>query len=88
MEEEKNIQTSTEDNTNKKMEKESKKTKKSKLRMILVILFLLIFATVSYVQLRGSYLEYLELGEQYVNVFKTNLIYKYSIMAINFVFLY
>ncbi len=88
MEEEKNIQTSTEEITNKKMEKESKKTKKSKLRMILVILFLLIFATVSYVQLRGSYLEYLELGEQYVNVFKTNLIYKYLIMAINFVFLY
>lgn len=69
-------------------EQKEPKHKKSKLRMVLVILFLLIFAGVSYVQLRGSYLEYLELGSQYVDVFKTNLIYRYSIMAINFVFLY
>ena len=68
--------------------KKEQKRKKSKLRMMLVILFLLVFSGVSYVQLRGSYLEYLELGSQYVDIFKTNLIYRYSIMAINFVFLY
>ena len=68
--------------------KKEQKRKNSKLRMMLVILFLLVFSGVSYVQLRGSYLEYLELGSQYVDVFKTNLIYRYSIMAINFVFLY
>ena len=66
-----------------------KPTKKNyKLRMILVILFLIIFAAVSYVQLRGNYLEYLELGEKYTSVFYTNLMYKYTIMAVNFVFLY
>ncbi len=69
-------------------DKKEQKRKNSKLRMMLVILFLLVFAGVSYVQLRGSYLEYLELGSQYVDIFKTNLIYRYSIMAINFVFLY
>ncbi len=69
-------------------DKKEQKRKNSKLRMMLVILFLLVFAGVSYVQLRGSYLEYLELGSQHVNIFKTNLIYRYSIMAINFVFLY
>ena len=66
-----------------------KPTKKNyKLRMILVILFLIIFAAVSYVQLRGNYLEYLELGEKYTSVFYTNLMYKYTIMAVNVVFLY
>lgn len=75
--------------TNEKVNnKKEQKRKNSKLRMMLVILFLLVFSGVSYVQLRGNYLEYLELGSQYVDVFKTNLIYRYSIMAINFVFLY
>ena len=39
-----------------------KTNKNSKIRMILVILFILIFAITSYIQVRGSYLEYLELG--------------------------
>ena len=69
-------------------EKEIKKKKNSKTRMLLVILFLLIFAVISYVQLRGSYLEYLELGESYTNIFKTNSFYRYTIMAVNFVLLY
>ena len=56
--------------------------------MILVILFILIFAITSYIQIRGSYLEYLELGENYLDVFYTNLIYQYVIMAINFVLLF
>ena len=59
-----------------------------KMRAIIVIIFIAIYALGTYVSLRGSYLEYLELGSQYVDVFKTNLIYRYSIMAINFVFLY
>ena len=68
--------------------KESVKKKNSKTRMLLVILFLLIFSIISYVQLRGSYLEYLELGQEYTNIFKTNIIYRYSLMAVNFVVLY
>ncbi len=64
------------------------KKEKSKTRKWLVILFLIVYALINYIQLRGSYLEYMELGEQYINVFKTNLIYRYSIMAVNFVILY
>ena len=64
------------------------KGKKSKIRMFAVILFILIFSAVSYIQLRGSYLEYLELGQNYIDVFRTNLMYKYTIMAINFVVLF
>ena len=64
------------------------KGKNSKIRMFAVILFILIFSAVSYIQLRGSYLEYLELGQNYIDVFRTNLMYKYTIMAINFVVLF
>ncbi len=69
--------------TRKRIKKDSKKT-----RMLLVMLFILIFAIVSYVGLRGSYLEYIELGEKYTSVFFTNIIYKYVIMGINFILLY
>ena len=65
-----------------------KKNSKSKTRMMLVILFLLIFGVISYIQLRGSYLEYQELGENYIDIFNTNNLYKYTIRAINFVLLY
>lgn len=76
------------DTANTKETRNRNKKEKNKTRMILVILFLILFAGISYVQLRGSYLEYKELGEQYIHIFKTNMIYKYTIMAINFVVLY
>ncbi len=76
------------DTANTKETRKKDKNGKSKTRMILVILFLIIFAGISYIQLRGSYLEYKELGEQYIQVFYTNNIYRYVIMAVNFVFLY
>ena len=59
-------------------QKENTKNK-SKLRMIIVIAFLALFTMVTYVVLKGSYLEYKELGEQYINVFWTNLNYKYGL---------
>ena len=84
-----NVKTQTiMETANTKETKTKNKKDNSKIRMVLVILFILIFAAISYIQLRGSYLEYLELGEKYIEIFYTNLSYKYSIMAINFVFLY
>ena len=76
------------DTANTKETRNRNKKEKSKIRMLLVILFLMVFVFISYVQLRGSYLEYKELGEQYIHIFYTNIIYKYVIMAINFVILY
>ena len=58
-----------------------------KIRTILVIAFIILYVFITYISLRGDYLEYLELGEQYVKVFFTNLKYKYSIMGISFVLL-
>ena len=62
--------------------------KHGKLRMILVLLFIAVFAVMMYISLRGSYLEYKELGENFVSVFYTNLTYKAVIMGVNFIILY
>ena len=58
-----------------------------KTRAILVIAFIAIYMLVTYITLRGQYLEYAELGTQYVEKFLTDIKYKYSIMGIIFVFL-
>lgn len=62
--------------------------KKSKTRKILVLLFIVLFAIFSFINLKGAYLEYEELGENYIQVFKTNLNYKFIIFGINFILLY
>ena len=62
--------------------------KNKNLKAILVIIFILVFSLTTFVSLRGSYLEYKELGENYIEIFYTNLRYKYIIMAINFVVLF
>ena len=90
MDKETNNQEQTKENIN-EIEVEVNKMQKKKngrTRMLLVILFLLIFAVICYIQLRGSYLEYLELGQNYTDIFKTNITYRYTIMAVNFMLLY
>ena len=58
-----------------------------KTRAIFVILFIALYLIMTYISLRGQYLEYVELGEQYVEKFLTDIKYKYSIMGISFIFL-
>ncbi len=58
-----------------------------KLRAIIVIAFIAIYVIGTYISLRGQYLEYVELGQQYVEKFFTDIKYKYSIMGISFVLL-
>lgn len=70
------------------MKQEKKQNKKMKTRVILVLLFIALFSVISYISLRGSYLEYKELGKNYTEVFFTNLKYKYTIFGINFIALY
>lgn len=62
--------------------------KKINARRLAVIVFLILFAMSTYINLRGSYLEYKELGGNYISVFSTNLKFEYWVMAINFVLLY
>ena len=59
----------------------------NKIKPILVIVFIAIYLLITYISLRGQYLEYAELGEQYIEVFFTNIKYKYSIMGISFIIL-
>lgn len=61
------------------------KKKLNKIKNILVIAFIAIYLICTYISLRGQYLECLELGEQYIQNFWTNIKYKYSIMGISFV---
>ena len=60
------------------------KTKKSKKRMLLVLLFIVVVAIYMLITLRGEYLNILEIGQDYVDVFKQNLTYRSLVMAINF----
>ena len=66
------------------MEKSNVKISK-KLRAILVILFVLIYVGITYISLRSQYLQYKELGEQYVSKFFTDIKIKYLIILFNFV---
>lgn len=81
MEQEKSTKTVT---TDKKVEA----PKKSKIRMIVVIAFLIVFALATFISLRGSYLETLEIGENYLEVFWKNVRYKYVTMAVVFLLLF
>lgn len=64
------------------------KKKKINIRVILVILFLLLLSVVTYINIRGNFLEYKELGEKYVSAFTTRQISKYIVLIVNFVFIY
>ena len=58
------------------------------LRRILVIAFLTIFGLLTYIDFRGSCLEYKELGENYLQTFLTKEKYHYAVMGINFIIIY
>ena len=47
--------------------------KKNKKRVILVIAFLILFAIYLGITLRGEYLKTLEIGQEYLSVFKQNI---------------
>lgn len=73
---------------NKKEQVKPKKTKKIRTRVVLVLGFLVIFLLFALISYRGSYLEMLEIGERFIEVFQTNLKYKYGMMLINFFILF
>ncbi len=66
--------------------KEQKKHGKN--RMMLVILFFILASLAFYVSFRGSYLEILEIGENYTQVFWQNLLYQSVAIGVNFVILF
>ena len=58
------------------------------LRRIAVTIFLVVFAITAYISFRGSYLEYKELGENYLQTFLTKEKYNYIVLGVNFILVY
>lgn len=69
-------------------ESQLKSKKKNGKRTLLVLAFVILIAMASYVSLRGSYLQILEIGENYIPVFWKNITYKAITIGANFVFLF
>ena len=68
--------------------KEKVNVKKSKKRMIIVSIVFVIALIVAYVLFRGTYLETIEIGEQYISVFWQNIKYTTITFIINFLTIY
>lgn len=64
------------------------KNKRSKTRIIIVLIVSIITAIVAYVIFRGRYLETIEIGNQYINVFWKNIRYMLITLIINFLVIY
>ena len=65
-----------------------KKPKKIRTRAILVLIFIILMAIFAYVSYRGNYLETIEIGENFKQVFSENLKYQYATIAVNFILLF
>ncbi len=68
--------------------REEKKVKQSKKRMYIVLAFILLTAIVGYIIFRGEYLETLEIGEKYINIFWQNVNSIAITFGINFIILF
>lgn len=67
---------------------EQTKHKKSKKRLLIVLAVTILTIIIGYILFRGSYLEMLEIGENYVNVFWKNIQYMSITLLINFAIIY
>jgi len=72
----------------KEIEKEPKKVKKIRGRTIFVLVVLAIFIISAVIICRADYLETLEIGEEYTEVFTQNMKYKRNIAVLNFIFVF
>ena len=76
------------DEQNNKNSTTEKKQTKSKKRMILVVAFIILVIIFMFIKLRGDYLNILEIGENYIDIFNKNIQYSYSVMLINFIIIF
>lgn len=61
---------------------------KKKLRTKLVLIFFILAIIIGYIAFRGSYLETLEIGEKYLNVYFNNVKYKVATFTSEFIILF
>ncbi len=71
-------------------DKKVNKIKKGKIkaRVIIVIIFLILISIYTYFSYRGTYLETIEIGENFRSVFNQNLKYRYITILVNFIVLF
>lgn len=65
-----------------------KDKKMKKIKIILVIAFIILYVMYSYISYRASYLQMLEIGEEYLSVFEQNNTYKIRLFLFIFIILY
>ena len=65
-----------------------KKQKKSKKRILLVVAYIILVIIFMFIKLRGDYLNILEIGENYIDIFNKNLQYTYGVMLVNFIIVF
>ncbi len=73
---------------NKELNNIKETRKKTHTRAIVVFAFIIILAIFSYISYRGTYLETIEIGENFKEVFSKNLSYQYATIIINFIVLF
>lgn len=78
----------TNTNVNQKINSGFKKKNNHKKRGIVVALFSLICILVAFVMYRGHYLEVLEIGEKYVDAYKSDIKYKVVTLVVAFLWMY
>ncbi|MDE5830300.1 MAG: hypothetical protein K2H53_00995, partial [Clostridia bacterium] len=71
-----------------KVEENTKKTKGIKPRTLIVLVAIAVFIIGACMMYRASYLETLEIGEEYVEAFTQNVRYRLYIGVINFVIIF
>ncbi len=69
-------------------QKEATKKKFIKTRVIVVLIFLVMLLTYIYISYRGTYLETIEIGQNFKTVFEQNLKYRYLTIGVNFIVLF
>lgn len=67
---------------------EKKSKKKSAKRRTIVVLFSIVFIIIAYIMYRGNYLEYLEIGKNYIGAFTNQIKYRSITIIVSFIWIF
>lgn len=67
---------------------DKKSKKKSAKRRTIVVLFSIIFIIIAYIMYRGNYLEYLEIGKNYIGAFTDQIKYRSITIIVSFIWIF
>ena len=67
---------------------DKKSKKKSVKRRTIVVLFSIVFIIIAYIMYRGNYLEYLEIGKNYIGAFTDQIKYRSITIIVSFIWIF